>query len=229
MIPALPLDGGRVLRSLLALRMSHLRATQVAAGVSKFFAVAMGLVGLFYFHDVMLVLVAFFVYIAGTNEVRGSMVTELLEGVRVGELMTRGVTPVPADLPVGELARLMVHEHRQGFPVVDTEGRVVGMVCIEDLQGREVPPEARVAEVMRSQVYTIRPEAPAVEAMQRMSSNGYPRLLVVDATGQVLGVLTNTDLLRAIEMRTLGLRWGVNGDQAAPVVRVGGTPGQPVV
>jgi Zn-dependent protease len=227
MIPALPLDGGRVLRSLLALRMSHLRATQVAAGVGKFLAIALGLGGLFLFHNVMLVLVAFFIYIAGNSELRGSMVTELLDGSRVGDLMTRRVTPVSADLTVAELAQAMMREHVQGFPVVDGAGRVIGMVCIEDLQGRPVPPDARVADVMRPQVYAIRPEAPAVEAMQRMSSNDYPRLLVVDAAGQVVGVVTNTDLLRAIEMRTMGLRWGLpatDGNGAPQQVVLGPQP-----
>ena len=216
MIPALPLDGGRVLRSLLALRMSHLRATQASASVSRFLAIALGLFGLFGGGGVMLVLVAFFIYIGVNNEVRGSMVVELLDGSRVADLMTRRVTPVPASLGVGDLAQAMIREHQQGFPVVDEAGQVVGMVCVDDLQGRQLPPDARVVDVMRPHVYTIRPEAPAVEAMQRMSGNGYPRLLVVDAAGQVIGVITNTDLLRAIEMRTLGLRWGVDGNGAGP-------------
>jgi Zn-dependent protease/predicted transcriptional regulator len=227
MIPALPLDGGRVLRSLLALRMPHLRATQVAAGISKGLAILMGLFGLFFGGGIWFLVLAFFIYMAVNSELRGSMVTELLEGARVGELMTRRVTPVSADLSVAELAQAMMREHVQGFPVVDNGGRVIGMVCIEDLQGKQVPPDARVADVMRPQVYAIRPEAPAVEAMQRMSSNNYPRLLVVDATGQVVGVLTNTDLLRAIEMRTMGLRWGVpagDGDGSPPQVVLGPQP-----
>src|SRR4029079_19273570 len=116
------------------LRMPHLRATQVAAGVSKFLAIALGLVGLFVFRDVMVVLVAFFIYMAVNSELRGSMVTELLDGSRVGDLMTRRVTPVSADLGVAKLAQAMIREHVQGFPVVDGTGRVIGMVCIEDLQ-----------------------------------------------------------------------------------------------
>jgi Zn-dependent protease len=227
MVPALPLDGGRVLRSLLALRMTHLRATQVAAGISKALAIVMGLFGLFFGGGIWFLVLAFFIYMAVNSELRGSMVTELLDGSRVGDLMTRRVTPVSADLTVAELAQAMMREHVQGFPVVDGTGRVIGMVCIEDLQGRPVPPDARVADVMRSQVYAIRPEAPAVEAMQRMSSNAYPRLLVVDAAGQVVGVVTNTDLLRAIEMRTMGLRWGVpagDGNGAPPQVVLGPRP-----
>ena len=219
MIPALPLDGGRVLRSLLALRMPHLRATQAAAAVSKFLAIALGLAGLFLFRDVMLVLVAFFIYMAATSELRSGLVTELLDGVRVGDLMSRAPAPVPADLTAAELAQAMVREHRQGFPVADATGRVVGMVSIEDLQGRQVPPDSRVADLMRP-VHLIRPQASAVEAMQRMNANNYPRLLVADAAGQLVGMLTNTDLLRAMEMRTVGLRWGLSQDGGAPAAPV---------
>src|SRR4051794_16598800 len=118
MIPALPLDGGRVLRSLLALRMTHLRATQVAAGVSRVLAVLLGLYGL-YTMQFMLVLVALFVYMAVKRELRTGVVVELLDGARVADLMPRRIIPVPAGLPVAELEQLLVREQQQAFPVVD--------------------------------------------------------------------------------------------------------------
>ena len=68
LLPAFPMDGGRVLRSLLALRMGHLRATQVAVNVGVIMAVLMGLVGTLYFHSLSLLLVAAFVYFAGQQE-----------------------------------------------------------------------------------------------------------------------------------------------------------------
>ena len=92
-----------------------------------------------------------------------------------------------------------------------------GLDDLQDLRGAQVPPETQVAQVMRPQVYSIRPEAPALEAMQRMSRNGYTRLIVVDGTGRMVGTITNADLMRAIEMRTMGLNWGVEeGDAGAP-------------
>jgi Zn-dependent protease/predicted transcriptional regulator len=214
LIPALPLDGGRVLRSLLALKMSHLRATQIASGVAKVLAIMLGLFGLFS-GDFMLVLIAFFVYMAGSSEVRNSMVVELLQGVRVADLMTPRVTTVPADLTVGELAQTMVREHQHGFPVVDGN-QVVGMVSLDDLQGAHVPGNVRVDQVMRPQVYTVRPDAPALDALQRMSRNKASRLLVVDPAGRMVGTITNTDLMRAIEVRTMGLEWGVPDGDGKP-------------
>lgn len=219
MIPALPLDGGRVLRSLLALRMPHLRATQVSVSLSKAIAIALGLYGLLWGGGVWAVLLAFFIYVAVNAELRDTLVTDLLDGVRVRELMTPDVTTVPASLTVGELAQTMVRAHRHGFPVTDGD-RVVGMVSLQDLQasGASVPPDANVAQVMRPQVYVIRPEAPALEALQRMSRSGYGRLLVVDASGAMVGVITKTDLVRAIEVKTMGLGWGVPDDGGPPPV-----------
>jgi CBS domain-containing protein len=195
--------------------MSHLRATQVAAAVSKFLAIALGLYGLFGGGGIMLVLVAFFIYMAVGSEVRNSMVVELLEGVRVADLMTPHVTTVPADLTVGELAQTMIREHQHGFPVVNGN-QVVGMVSLDDLQGAQVPADARVDQVMRPQVYMVRPDAPALDAMQRMSRNKSGRLLVVDQAGRMVGMITNTDLMRAIEVRTMGLGWGVPDGDGAP-------------
>ena len=223
MIPALPLDGGRVLRSLLALKMSHLRATQVAAGVSRFLAVALALFGLFS-GNLMLLLVAFFVYVGVSGEVRHSAVAEMLDGVRVADVMNPHVAVVPAGATLRDLSHVMVTTHQQGFVVVDG-AQVVGIVCLEDLRGAQVQPETQVSQVMRTQVHTVRPEAPALEAMQRMSRNGSTRLIVVDGTGRMVGTITNADLMRAIEMRTMGLHWGVEeGDGGAPRPVVNGQP-----
>ena len=216
MIPALPLDGGRVLRSLLALKMTHLRATQVAAGVSRFLAIGLAIYGLFFGGGIMLLLVAFFIYVGVSGEVRHSAVTELLDGVRVADVMNPHVAVVPAGSTLRDLSHVMVTTHQQGFVVVDG-AHVVGMVCLEDLRGAQVQPETEVSQVMRTQVHTVRPEAPALEAMQRMSRNGSTRLVVVDGGGRMVGTITNADLMRAIEMRTMGLHWGVDeGDGGAP-------------
>jgi Zn-dependent protease/predicted transcriptional regulator len=216
MIPALPLDGGRVLRSLLALRLPHLRATQVAANVGKLLAIVLGLLGLLS-GNFMLIAVAFFVYVAGNAEVRDSLVTEMLSGVSVGDVMTRQVRTVPPDMTLDELARTMVREHQQGFVVVDpATQRVSGMVSMEDLQDpsrlrQPLGADPRVADVMQSPVCVVPQEAPALEAMHRMSRSQCARLAVVDGQGNMVGVVTRNDIMRAIEMRTMGLHWGPPG------------------
>jgi predicted transcriptional regulator len=131
--------------------------------------------------------------------------------------MSRRLVAVPAGASVEELAQLMTRETEQCFPVIDGD-HIVGMVGPEDLRRGPVRPDARVADVMRPQVHAVRDDAPAADAMQGMTANRYPRLLVVDASGQLVGTLTRTDLLRAIEMRKMGL------DSGVPATNGGATP-----
>src|SRR5690606_18287696 len=104
LIPALPLDGGRVLRSLLALRMPYLRATQIAAGTSKFLAVLLGMLG-FVSLNIWFMLIAFFIYMAVSGETQYAMVSTLLKGIDVDDLMTREVVTVSPETPATELIR----------------------------------------------------------------------------------------------------------------------------
>src|SRR5439155_15460300 len=86
LLPALPLDGGRILRSLLALRMPHPRATLIAGNVSKVLAVLLGIWGVLTF-NVWTVVLAFFVFTAVKSETQQGIVTDLLRGLYVGDLM----------------------------------------------------------------------------------------------------------------------------------------------
>ena len=213
MVPALPLDGGRVLRSLLALRMSHLRATQMSATISKVLAVGLGFYGIVTQNIWMLVL-AFFIYLAVNAEVRHSLIVELLEGVGVRELMSRDVRTVSPDMTLADLAQHMLREHKHGFPVRDGDHHLLGVVSLDDMQ--RGTPEQTVRDVMQP-VHTVRDAEAAVDAFQRMSKHQYARLIVTDARGEMVGIITKTDLLRAIEVRTLGMNWGTDGDDGTPL------------
>ena len=196
LLPALPLDGGRVLRSLLALRTDPLRATQIVGGISKVLAFALGIVGVF--TNFWLVLIAFFIYMAVTAETQQSMIEYMLRGVRVRELMNRNVVTVPPGATVGELLGLMMREHHLGFPVVE-DGRLVGMVDLRQVQG--VAAETPVAQVMNRRVSMIDQDAPALDAFTKMARTGFGRLAVVDGAGRMVGIITKTDLMRAIQVR----------------------------
>jgi Zn-dependent protease len=143
MLPALPLDGGRVMRSLLALRFSHLGATRFTAVVSKMLALALGVLGLLY--APFLILIAVFVWWAVNQEMRQSFITEALDGVRVQELMTpqqaipAEVLPEPQDTMIGEretaneaFLRMRQNNTPRLF-VTDAAGRVVGIITRTDL------------------------------------------------------------------------------------------------
>lgn len=201
MLPALPLDGGRVLRALLALRMPYLKATQTAAHASAFVALLLGLYG-FLSVNLFLMLVALFVYMAGTAETQQALVAEMLEGIGVRDLMTRDVVTVAHDMRLGDLIAKMLQERHLGYPVVDASGRLVGMVDLADIQGRgaDVP----VDQVMTQRVTTISERASALEAFQVMSRNNFRRLVVIGAGRDMVGIISKTDLVRAVQVRVVG-------------------------
>lgn len=202
LLPALPLDGGRVLRSLLALRMDHLRATQVSASISRILAVALGLLGLLAF-NLFLILIAFFIYMAVTAESRYAAFTTALEDVGVKDLMTRKVSTVSPDTTVAELIDKMLREAHLGYPVLNANGEVVGMIELEQING--VQKTQRVSERMNPDVPQIQVAASAQDAFELMSKNDFGRLIVVDPTGYMVGILSKTDLIRALQVRLVGM------------------------
>jgi CBS domain-containing protein len=211
LLPALPMDGGRVLRSLLALAMPHERATRVAGAVSRVAAVLLGLVGLMS-GNVFMLFVAFFVFVGVQSETRQTMVLRVLGRVSVRDLMTRDVKTVPPWLPVSELTRIMLDEHHLGFPVLDERGQLVGMVTLRELPSTN--PAARVGEVMQRNPPTIAEDAPAVEAFRVLGQRPRSRLIVTDQQGRITGIITSSDIIRAIQVPTAGLDWESPGDGA---------------
>jgi Zn-dependent protease/CBS domain-containing protein len=201
LIPALPLDGGRVLRSLLAARMDPLRATQIAGRISKVLAVALALLG--FMGNPWLLFIAFFIYMAVSAETQQTLIEHLLAGVRVRDLMNPRVVSVPPHVTAGELTQLMFRERHLGFPVVDDAGRLLGMIELSALNG--VPPDVPVSQVMSPDVRTTRESAPALDAFNTMARSGFARLVVLDESGRMVGILCKSDLMRAIQIRAAAL------------------------
>ncbi|WP_428938009.1 CBS domain-containing protein [Fontivita pretiosa] len=208
LLPALPLDGGRVLRSLLALRWDYLAATQVSATISKVLAVGLGLFG-FLTGQLMLMLIAFFIYMAVNTETQQLIVERLLEGVRVRDLMNPEVITVPASASVAELTELMIRERHKGFPVVDDDGALIGMVDLRQLQG--APPDAPVAQIMSEQILTTRESAPARDVLKLMADHDFGRVIVLDHDNRMVGIITKTDVMRAIQVRLAQMSTTGNG------------------
>jgi Zn-dependent protease len=213
MLPALPLDGGRVLRSLLAMGMPHAKATQISASISKALAVVMGLFGLFSL-NFFLLLIAIFIFAAVNAETRSGQLEELLRGALVRDLMNPDVHTVPPDIRVADLMERMLHEHHLGFPVTDETGNVLGMVTLDEAQGKD--PALPVREVMRPDAPKLPEQASAVDALRLMSNNGFGRVIATRDGGRMSGIITKTDLMRLIQLRLAGL--GVARPDALGVV-----------
>ncbi len=199
LLPAFPMDGGRVLRAWFASRMPYVEATRRAANIGKFFAILMGFLGLFG-GGILLVVIAFFIYIAASDEDRSTAIVVPLEGVKVRDIMSRELRTVSPETTLPEIMSLMFREKHRGYPVME-DGKLAGIVTISDVQ--KVPEENRgtttVREVMVKAIYVIEPGADAAEAMKKMMERQIRRLPVME-DGQLVGIVSRSDLLRAIEI-----------------------------
>ncbi|PSP57105.1 metalloprotease [Halobacteriales archaeon QS_1_67_19] len=202
MLPGFPMDGGRVLRALLARNRPFADATQTAAEVGKVFAVLLGLFGLFQF-NLILIGIAFFIYIGATSEAQQTVMNAAFRDVRVRDVMTPAeeLDVVSPNTSIADLLEAMFRERHTGFPVIE-EDRPVGMVTLED--AREVPQIEREAytvdDVMSTDLKTIPADEDAMTAFEKIQEHGIGRLLVIDANGDVAGLISRTDLMKAFDI-----------------------------
>jgi Zn-dependent protease/CBS domain-containing protein len=217
MLPAFPLDGGRVLRALLARNRSYVRATRQAATVGKGFAFLLGIVGLVTFRF-LLAGIALFVYVAATSETKQMLLDAAFEGVAVEEVMTDAdeLVTVDADLSVTELLDVMFEERHTGYPVIDGDA-FAGIVTLEDVRSSE-DSDVRVADVMTplEELQTCRPDSEVMEAFRTLGDNEVGRLPVVE-DGDLRGILTRTDLMRAFKIVTQQRRFKQERVRPAPI------------
>jgi Zn-dependent protease len=189
MLPAFPMDGGRVLRAVLASRMDYTRATQIASNVGQGMAILFGLVGIYVFNPVLL-FIALFVWVGAQQESQQAIFRTLTEGTPVRQaMMTRFATLAPDDT-LDDAADELLAGAEHDIPVVEG-GQVVGMLrrqrLIEALseRGRDTPVRA-VAERID---LTVEDTAMLREAFQRIQAADCSTVPVV-REGRLVGLLT---------------------------------------
>ncbi len=202
LLPAFPMDGGRVLRAWLAERMPLHRATKIAADIGKGFAIVFGLIGLFFFSP-FLILIAFFIYIGASMESAAVKYSYLLQDVTVGDMMSSPVTTVPPTLPVSQVITMMYSSKHLGFPVVERD-TLIGMVTLADINHMtSIDREAmQVRDVMTRDPITLPPTAPLIDALKIMSARNFGRIPVVQ-DGKILGIVTRTDIIKVTELKQI--------------------------
>jgi len=206
LVPAFPMDGGRVLRAHLATKMPYVDATKKAARIGKYIAIGMGVLGIF---NIWLILIALFVYIGASEEEQATTITESLQGITVRQIMSDAVQVVHPDMTVQQLHDVILSTRHKGFPVVD--GGLVGIVTLSDTQRvpREHLPFARVRDIMTREVVTVPPQMEAVRALSLLSERKINRLVVLDG-GKIVGVVTRNDFMHAVDVMLARKRmvWG---------------------
>lgn len=207
LIPAFPMDGGRILRAFFAMRMPYIEATKKAVAVGKSFAFAMGIFGVLSFArgGIWLMLIAVYLYFVASEEERATVISVTLESVKVRDVMTSvpNVVHVPPDWTVNQLVDLMFKTKHMGYPVQESQtSSVLGVVTFADV--RRIPVSerdtTRVEDVMNRELISIGSDADAFDALKLMGSRNVGRLIVMDAE-QIVGIVSRTDLMRAIQFR----------------------------
>lgn len=206
LLPALPLDGGRVLRALLwHLKGDFRRATRIAAVVGQGFGylfVALGLALLIFqgaFSGAWLAFVGWFLIEAAGAEARYVLAQQALGGLRVGDLMTPDPATVTPDLSLGQFMDDVVWRRHTAYPVVEN-GTPVGLLSISRVAAvpRSEWDRCRVGDCMldRTQVPLLERNESAIEALADLDARNGQRALVL-ADGKLIGILSMRDLARA--------------------------------
>ena len=131
LLPAFPMDGGRVLRSLLALRIGFGRATQVSATIGQGLAFALGFVGLFV--NPMLIFIAIFVYLAAASEAQIVALQEMSRGVPVASAMMTQYATLSPETQIDEAVETLLRTSQSDFPVVRSDGKLAGILSRIDI------------------------------------------------------------------------------------------------
>ena len=196
LIPAFPMDGGRVLRALLAMRLEYVRATQVAARIGQGIALIFGFVGLLF--NPFLVFIALFVWMGAAQEASMAQMRSALDGIPVMCAMVKNIRTLHPD---DTLAHVIEHIHdgyHHDFVVVEAD-RPVGVLTRDDIASAlgRYGLDVRVADVMQREIVTVDPHdllQTAIAKLQECQCHALP----VVRDGRLVGLLTTESLSEAL-------------------------------
>jgi Zn-dependent protease/CBS domain-containing protein len=191
LLPAFPMDGGRILRALLATRMSYARATQVAANVGQGFAFLFGFIGLFG-PNPWLIFIAFFVYLGASQEAALAQMRDVSRRFPVSSAMVRDFRTLADSATLEEAVDALLATSQHDFPVVDSAGSVAGVLTRQDLIGalRKHDPTIRVGDAMRRNIPVVTTGTRFEEAFRIMQECNCPAVPVLDGARRLVGLLT---------------------------------------
>lgn len=198
LVPAFPMDGGRLLRAFLAHRLGLDHATRIAASVGRGLAVLMGIGGLLG-GNLLLLVIAVFVWSGASTEEQAVRVTTTLEGVQLGDVMTREPATVSPTASLDDALGIMLETKHVVLPVV-AHDRPIGILSSDDIAA--VPPAVRrtmtVADLPPRDVPKRSADDPAANALPTIVESGI--IAIVDASDRLLGVVTPTDIIRTVQL-----------------------------
>jgi stage IV sporulation protein FB len=202
LLPAYPMDGGRVFRALLTTRLGYVRATRIAATVGQGLAMVAGLYGLLS-GNYLFMLLALFVFLAAGQEAAMVVARAAGRGIIVDQMMITRYTSIPLYATLRQAVDLLLEGEQREFPVLDTTGAIRGLLTrdnlIRGLAARGA--DSAVSDAMTQPVPTLPLGLSFEEALGRLRASGLPALPVVDGTGHLVGLLTMDNITDLILVR----------------------------
>ncbi len=200
LIPAYPMDGGRVLRGWLARKMDYVTATRRAVGIGQFFSFVMMALGLLV--NLWLLLIGIFLYLGASAEERTTVFQAALEKIWLGDVMLTDYRCLGPSEPLSRALDYALHSLQDDFPVV-ADGRVVGVLTKPALlaavqrKGLDWP----VSQVMSERFEIVRPEESLAVALARLRESKLSMLPVMN-DGRLVGIVTLQSIVRNVAMLT---------------------------
>ncbi len=209
LLPAFPMDGGRILRGLLATHLGRVRATEIASIVGQVFAVAFFFFGLLS-GNIILALIAVFIFFGASGEAQMVRRREQARGLSVSDVMgtkTRTETLTPYHT-FGQVLDSVVHGYQEDFPVLEEDGRLVGMLTRRNIfsAAQSANRLGSVRELMQTEFPTISPDADLFGEGGRVLQESGLRAIPVVKDSELVGMLTVEDVGQANLLRSFRRR-----------------------
>ena len=201
LLPAFPMDGGRVLRAVLAMRLGRLRATQIAATIGQVVAFGLGFLGLF--GSPLLIFIAIFIFIAAAGERQMVEMGEVSRGVPMMDATITNLVTLDTQATVAEAVRALLSTAQTEFPVVDGAGRLRGVLTRDGIIRAlsENGPTTPVIDVMERDIPVIGSRAPLSKAIEKIQTGATKVVGVVDDNQKIVGILTVENLAEFMLVR----------------------------
>ncbi len=206
--PAFPMDGGRILNALLAMRMDSGKALLIAARVGQAMAFVFGFLGLAVGNP-LLMLVAVFVYVSAAAEAQASSVEGMTTGLSVADAMETRFAVIPVEATLGEAVNVLLATPQYEFPVVDAFSKPVGLLTRDGLivALRESGPDASVTDALLTAAPSVRLRDKLDFGIREMNRLGAPAISVVDGEGALVGLLTMQNVGEMLMIRAARPDW----------------------
>jgi len=207
MIPAFPMDGGRVLRALLSYRLDRAHATRIAASIGQAVAFGLGFLGLF--GNPLLIFIALFVFLAASHETYAVELGEATKGVATRKATITSFTTLDTQATVRQAVDALLATTQSEFPITGSGKRLRGVLTRDGMIRAlaETGPDTPVLDVMERDVVTINRRSPLSEAVAALQTSGRPLVGIIDDEEHVVGIITLENLAEYMMVDAASRGW----------------------